>query len=49
MASEKQMQKAGDNSNQLQIANATFVCGVDEKRVREVCNEIAVEAIKTLR
>lgn len=47
MASEKQMQKAGDNSNQLQIANATFVCGVDEKRVREVCNEIAVEAIKT--
>jgi len=41
-----QTQRAGDNSQQLQILNPTFVCGIDEKRVREVCSEIAVETIK---
>ena len=40
----KQIQKAGDNSTQLQIDNATFVCGVTEQRAREIyaeMNEIA--------
>lgn len=47
MENSKQIQKAGENSQQVQIANATFVCGVDEKRVREVCSEVAVEAVKS--
>ena len=44
--SDKQLQKAGDNSTQVQMVNPTFICGVDEKRVREVCSEMAVETVK---
>ena len=42
----KQIQKAGDNSQQVQMINPTIVMGIDEKRVREVCSEVAVETIK---
>ncbi len=42
----KQLQKAGDNSQQVQMINPTIVMGIDEKRVREVCSEVAVETIK---
>ena len=42
----KQIQKAGDNSQQIQMLNPTIVMGIDEKRVREVCSEVAVETIK---
>ena len=45
--SDKQLQKAGDNATQVQMVNPTFICGVDEKRVREVCSEMAVETVKT--
>lgn len=44
--SDKQIQKAGDNSAQVQMVNPTFVCGIDEKRVREVCSEMALETVK---
>lgn len=46
MEGSKQIQKAGENSRQVQMINPTFVCGIDEKRVREVCSEIAVDTIK---
>lgn len=42
----KQMQKAGDGSQQVQMINPTIVMGIDEKRVREVCSEVAVETIQ---
>lgn len=42
----KQVQKAGDGSQQVQMINPTIVMGVDEKRVREVCSEVAIETIK---
>ena len=42
----KQVQKAGDGSQQVQMINPTIVMGIDEKRVREVCSEISVETIK---
>lgn len=42
----KQIQKAGDGSQQVQMINPTIVMGIDEKRVREVCSEVAVETIK---
>ena len=42
----KQVQKAGDGSQQVQMINPTIVMGIDEKRVREVCSEVAVETIK---
>lgn len=42
----KQIQKAGDGSQQVQMINPTIVMGIDEKRVREVCSEVAIETIK---
>lgn len=42
----KQIQKAGDGSQQVQMINPTIVMGIDEKRVREVCSEMAIETIK---
>ncbi|MDR0977268.1 MAG: hypothetical protein LBL78_05910 [Prevotellaceae bacterium] len=36
----KQAQKAGDNAMQLQAQNITFIQGIDEKRAREICEEI---------
>lgn len=46
MENNKQMQKAGDGSQQVQMINPTIVMGIDERRVREVCSEVAVETIK---
>lgn len=48
MASDKQIQKAGDNSQQFQAENVNFtiISGIDEKRVREVFSEMSVKAIK---
>lgn len=46
MENNVQSQRAGDHSQQIQISNPTIVCGIDEKRVREVCSEIAVETLK---
>ena len=42
----KQVQNARDGSQQVQMINPTIVMGIDEKRVREVCSEMAVETIK---
>ncbi len=42
----KQIQKSGDGSQQVQMNNTTIIMGIDEKRVREVCSEMAVETIK---
>ena len=44
MASDKQVQKAGDNSTQIQ-ANAVYVVGIDEKRAREVYTEMSEQMI----
>ena len=46
MENSVQSQRAGDNSQQIQVLNPTIVCGIDEKRVREVCSEISAETIK---
>ncbi|MBC6680328.1 LPO_1073/Vpar_1526 family protein [Zhenpiania hominis] len=46
MENSKQIQKAGEGSQQLQMINPTIVMGIDEKRVREVCSEMAIETIK---
>ena len=40
MANEKQIQKAGDNSTQIQ-ADAVYLVGIDEKRAREVYTEMS--------
>lgn len=39
MFDKEQSQSAGDNSNQYQANNMIVVNGVDEKRVREICQE----------
>lgn len=36
----KQVQKAGDNSQQIQISNATINTGISEKRAREIFDEM---------
>ncbi len=43
-SSDSQSQKAGDNSNQFQIAHLTI--GIDEKRAREIFDEKLNLAIK---
>lgn len=40
----KQSQKAGDNSQQMQVENI-IVNGISEERVREICHEVADRAI----
>lgn len=35
----KQVQKAGDNSQQIQAQHITIINGIDEKRAREICDE----------
>ena len=42
----KQMQKAGDNANQVQANTVYILNGISEERVREICSEIALQAIK---
>jgi hypothetical protein len=42
----KQIQKAGDNAQQLQSNNMTVNIGIDEKRAREIYQEMNVLAIK---
>lgn len=39
MFDKEQSQSAGENSNQFQARNMIVVNGVDEKRVREICQE----------
>ncbi len=42
-------QEAGDNSNQIQMKNCILVtAGIDEKRVREICDEKNLALIKEL-
>lgn len=49
--SDKQVQKAGENSQQIQTKtlNITnnYVVGIDERRVREICSETQIEAMKS--
>lgn len=43
----KQVQEAGDNSQQWQANNMTFVnVGIDEKRAREICQEMHLQLRK---
>lgn len=48
MVSDKQIQKAGDGSNQFQAENVnlTIINGIDEKRAREVYSEMSARAIQ---
>ena len=46
MTKEKQVQKAGDNSNQVQIDTVVNVNGVSEERVREIIAEVSQRAIQ---
>lgn len=39
----KQVQKAGDNAQQLQANNMIVNIGADEKRVREICQEMTLQ------
>lgn len=41
----KQIQKAGDGSQQIQAQNVYIANGISEQRVREICSEVAVAAI----
>lgn len=43
--SDKQSQKAGDNSQQIQAQTVYISNGISEERVREICSEVAVKAI----
>lgn len=43
--SDKQLQKAGDNSQQIQAQNVYIENGISEQRVREICSEVASKAI----
>ena len=42
----KQVQKAGDNSQQFQANNMTVNLGIDEKRAREICQEMHLQLKK---
>lgn len=42
----RQIQKAGDNANQVQANTVYILNGISEARVREICSEIALQAIK---
>ncbi|MDR2099528.1 MAG: hypothetical protein LBP40_01705 [Campylobacteraceae bacterium] len=45
---DKQIQKAGNNAQQLQANNIVINnIGIDEKRAREICQETSVSAVKT--
>lgn len=39
----KQVQEAGDNSQQLQANNMIVNLGIDEKRAREICQEMILQ------
>ena len=39
----KQVQEAGDNSQQLQANNMIVNLGIDEKRAREICQEVILQ------
>ena len=39
----KQSQNAGDNSTNYQAQNITVISGIDEKRAREVCQEMSLK------
>jgi hypothetical protein len=42
----KQVQEAGDNSQQFQANNMIFNVGIDEKRAREICQEMHLQLKK---
>lgn len=44
MENSKQMQKAGDGSQQVQMTNPTFIVGITEQRAREIFTEMNVIA-----
>ena len=44
--SDKQSQKAGDNAQQVQAQTVVFNYGIDEKRVREIYQELVSQAIE---
>ena len=48
MTSERQVQQAGENSQQIQAQNLTINSGISEKRVREICKEAFAVARKGL-
>ena len=48
MNSCKQLQKAGDGANQYQANTIIVQNGIDEKRAREICNEMFDVARKDL-
>lgn len=39
----KQNQEGGDGSTNLQAQSMTFIMGIDEKRAREICQEISLQ------
>ena len=43
--SDKLLQKAGDNSQQIQTGTVYITNGITEQRVREICSEVAVKVI----
>lgn len=46
MENNKHIQKAGENSNQFQIENATFINGITEERAREIFDEMYARTCK---
>ncbi|MBR3934130.1 MAG: hypothetical protein IKJ68_09520 [Clostridia bacterium] len=46
MKKDSMVQKSRDSATQIQAQEITIINGIDEKRVREVCSEMAVDAIK---
>lgn len=46
MENNKHIQKAGENSNQFQIENATFINGITEQRAREIFDEMYARTCK---
>lgn len=45
MERNNQSQSAGDNAQQMQMINPTFIMGIDEKRAREIFVEMSQRAI----
>lgn len=46
MAENKQTQKAGDNSQQIQASTVIINKGIDEAQVRKICSEVSHKAME---
>lgn len=46
MMGTKQVQEAGDNSQQIQAHSVTIYQGIDEKRAREISQEVAIQLMR---